>query len=237
MEGAGMAAVCARLREEAEGIWRALHDHPFIRELAAGILPAEKFRFYIEQNLLYLPEYGRAIAIGASKAHDLAELGEFASALTNIVETEIPENRRLLERTIDLGAADMGGTLVMAPANVAYTSYLISAAYRGGPLEVMTALMPCAWSYGDIATRLDAVADHPVYADWVAFFASSRYNDLVADMRTQLESMAADASPTQQDALSAIFQMGARLEWGFWEMGYTLAQWPDVRVTRPAAVA
>jgi thiaminase/transcriptional activator TenA len=232
-----MAAICARLREEAEGIWRTLHGHPFIRELAAGTLPPEKFRFYIEQNLLYLPEYGRAIAIGASKARDLAELGEFASALTNIVEIEIPENRRLRDRIIDLGAADMGGSLVMAPANVAYSSYLISAAYGGGPLEVMTALMPCAWSYGDIATRLESIADHPVYTEWVAFFGSSGYSDLVAEMRTQLEAMAAGASPTQQRNLSAIFQMGARLEWGFWEMGYTLAHWPDVRVARPAAVA
>ncbi len=227
-------SLCSLLREEAHEIWVALHEHPFIRELAAGTLPPEKFRFYIEQNLLYLPEFGRAIAIGASKSADVEELGQFAAALANIVGNEIPENRRLRDRIVELGAEDAGGTSAMAPANVAYTSYLIAAAYRGGPLEVMTALMPCAWSYGDIATSLAVVADHPVYAEWVEFFRSPRYDDLVAEMRDQLDAMAGEVSPSQRRRLSEIFRMGARLEWGFWEMGYTLAQWPDVRLATTA---
>jgi thiaminase (transcriptional activator TenA) len=233
-----MGSTCSQLREQSDAIWRTLHEHPFIRELAAGELPPEKFRFYIEQNLLYLPEYGRAIAIAASKSGDLNELEQFSAALTNIVENEIPENRRLRERIVELGAADMGGSTAMAPANVAYTSYLLATAYRGGPLEIMCALMPCAWSYGDIASSFDAVADHPVYAEWVDFFRSIRYSELVTEMREQLDSMAAGASPALRDRLAEIFRMGARLEWGFWEMGYTLEQWPDVSApTASAAVA
>jgi hypothetical protein len=32
-----------------------LHAHPFPSELAHGVLPLEKFRLFIEQDILYLP--------------------------------------------------------------------------------------------------------------------------------------------------------------------------------------
>src|SRR5262249_46583085 len=117
-----------RLRTACLPIWQSLHEHAFLTELAAGTLPEEKFRFYVEQNLMYLREYSGAIALGAATSRDDVELQAFAAALTNIVEVEIPENEARLQEAIDLGAADRGGTLAMAPANLAYTSYLISAA-------------------------------------------------------------------------------------------------------------
>ena len=49
--------ICDRLRSDCARVWAGLHAHPFIRELAAGTLPPETFRFYVEQNLQYLPEY------------------------------------------------------------------------------------------------------------------------------------------------------------------------------------
>ncbi len=43
-------------RARCEPIWRALHEHPFINELAAGTLPLEKFRFFLEKDNFYLEE-------------------------------------------------------------------------------------------------------------------------------------------------------------------------------------
>jgi len=225
-------SVCADLRERALPVWATLHEHPFIQELAAGTLPPEKFRFYLEQNLLYLPEYARAIAIGAARSRDLPQLQSFTAALDNIVSTEIPENQALLGDIIALGAEDRGGALVMAPRNVAYTSYLIAAAFRGGPLDVMTAIMPCAWSYGEIASALpsEATTAHSVYGAWIGFFASDEYAALVERMKDELDALAAQEGASA-DVLSETFTMGARLELGFWEMAYTLEQWPDVALT------
>ncbi len=180
----GDRSLCADLRQDSVAVWESLQAHPFLAELAAGTLAPEKFRFYLEQNLMYLPEYSRAIAIGAARSRDGDELRSFASALDNIVRVEIPENEALLARIVEAGAADRGGTLAMAPGTLAYTSFLIAVAFKGGPLEVMTAIMPCAWSYGEIATGLRAdAADHPVYGAWLAFFASDEYADLVERMK------------------------------------------------------
>lgn len=228
-------SLCAGLREDCLPVWEALQRHPFVTELAAGTLPPEKFRFYLEQNLMYLPEYSRAIALGAACSRDDAELRAFAADLQNIVATEIPENEARLAEIVELGAGDRGGAREMAPANLAYTSFLIAAAFKGGPLDVMTAIMPCAWSYGEIATRLRADStDHPVYGAWLGFFASEDYAALVERMRDELDALARREG-VERARLSETFRTGARLELGFWEMAYGLEQWPDVAVAAVSA--
>jgi thiaminase/transcriptional activator TenA len=225
--------ICDRLRSDCDRVWAGLHAHPFIRELAAGTLPPDTFRFYVEQNLQYLPEYARTIALGAAKAEDSETMGRFAADLANIIDSEIPENRELLRRALELGAEDRGGAACMAPANVAYTGFLVSVATTGGPLEIMAAIVPCTWSYGDIASSLIAdglVHDHPVYAEWIRFFGQPEYGGIVETMKADLETLAAGADEATVQRLSSIFTMSTRLERAFWDMAFGHDQWPDVAV-------
>jgi thiaminase (transcriptional activator TenA) len=228
------------LRDQSERVWEGLHAHPFLRELSRGVLPLEKFRFFIEQDLLYLPEFARCIAMGAAKSKTETELRYFTAQLEGTLGMEIPSQRRILDRLIELGAEDRAGGLGMAPANVAYTSYLQAVAAREGPLEIVAAVLPCAWSYVEIAGRLASErADHPVYSDWVGFYLTDEVCALVRAMREDFDAMAreADLGPARRRRLAEIFAMSSRLEGAFWEMAYTLDQWPDLRVGAEAPIA
>jgi len=230
------ASLTGRLRADCESDWQLLHEHAFVRGLADATLPPDAFRFYLEQNLQYLPEYARAMALGASHADDLATIRVFAADLANVVEVEIPENEELLRRTIELGARDHGGAQGMAPATLAYTSFLVAAAARGGPLEIMAAILPCAWSYAEIAGRLAGeIADHPVYTDWVGFYLTAEVLGLVHQMRDSFDQMfvKANPGPDVRWRLGENFVTSSRLEGAFWEMAYTLDQWPDLAGGHP----
>jgi thiaminase (transcriptional activator TenA) len=225
-------AFSASLRAQCEGIWAGLHAHPFLRELARGTLPLEKFRFFIEQDLLYLPPFARCMAMGAAKARSEAELEFFTRQADGIIRLEIPSNRRLLEQLISLGAQDRGGSLAMAPANVAYTSFLLATAAQGGPLEITAAILPCSWSYIEIARDLrDELAEHPVYSDWVGFYLGEEEAGLVLNMRETFDDLVREEAlgEGRRRELAEIFMMSSRLEGMFWEMAYTLDQWPDLR--------
>jgi len=137
-----LRALCADDRER-------LHQHPFVRALADGTLPVDAFRFYLEQNLQFLSEYARAIGFGAGRSPDLATLRAFGAALANVVESEIPQNEELLAQTIALGARDLGGAEAMAPATLAYTSFLVATAATDGSLALMAAILPRGWSSDD----------------------------------------------------------------------------------------
>jgi thiaminase (transcriptional activator TenA) len=222
----------ARLRAQCDRVWTGLHAHPFLAGLARGTLPLDRFRFFIEQDLLYLPAFARCMAAGAAKSATEAELEFFTRQLDGIIRLEIPSNRRLLEHVIGLGAEDRGGSRGMAPANVAYTSFLLATAAGGGPLEITAAILPCSWSYLEIAEGLrDQIAAHPVYSDWVAFYLQPEEADLVMNMRETFDAMTREGavSDEKRAQLAGIFMMSSRLEGMFWDMAYTLDQWPDLR--------
>lgn len=225
------APASERFRARSDRIWQGLHAHPFITELAAGTLPIDKFRFFLEQDNLYLQDYARCLAMGAAKSRNEVELRYFITDLNQVLDQELPSNRSLLERVTELGAADRGGASEMAPANVAYTSYMRSLAMHGGPLEIMASLLPCAWSYIEIATALaDGVdRDHPVYADWVGYFALPQNVEMVADMRHDFDRLVEQEAPSgpRWDEIDRIFATSSRLEHRFWEMAYTFERWPD----------
>ena len=219
-----------RLRDQCSRVWAGLHAHPFLAELARGSLPLDRFRFFIEQDLLYLPAFARCMAAGAAKSGSAAELEFFSRQLDGVTRLEIPSNVRLLEQVVELGAADRGGSRGMAPATVAYTSFLLATAAGGGVAEIIAAILPCSWSYIEIADGLrEQIAPHPVYADWVSFYLQPQEAELVRQMRSTFDALAGVLSDEQRGRLAEIFLMSSRLEGMFWDMAYTLDQWPDLR--------
>ncbi len=222
----------ASLRTIAAPIWDALVSHPFTRGLADGTLPPERFRFYISQNLLYLPEYARMIAIGASRSVDNRALAESTRALVNIVDVEIPQNVRMRDDIVAIAGPTGPSDLIMAPATAAYSSWLLATAGSGTALDVSAALLPCAWSYGEIARGLiDVVSAKdalPVYREWLAFFASDDYDAVVVDLRHAFDRDYAAADDASRARLADIFVTGCRMERLFWDQGFAGRHWPDL---------
>jgi thiaminase (transcriptional activator TenA) len=48
-----------RLRRQADEIWKAQHQHPFVRGIGNGTLSLERFKFWLRQDYVFLIEYGR----------------------------------------------------------------------------------------------------------------------------------------------------------------------------------
>ena len=88
--------VSAQLRKRGATSWAAATGHPMVHQIGAGTLPHATFRRYFEQNILYLKEYARSIALIVSKAPDLAAADVLSRFLAQIVQIEIPANLGLL---------------------------------------------------------------------------------------------------------------------------------------------
>lgn len=218
------------LRQNASVAWESLESHPFVIQMASGTLPLNAFRFYIDQNLLYLPEYARALAIGVSGSVNDDELLWFTKAVDNIVHVEIPENQMLRDKVALLGGTSHPNAQTMAPATLAYTSYLLATATRTDSLGVMALILPCAWTYQDIAlvNRGNAV-DHPVYGEWLRFFSTPEYDAVVRSLRADMDSLAQGVDDDRKRDVSKIFTNGVRLEQTFWDMALNEEHWPDLR--------
>jgi thiaminase/transcriptional activator TenA len=205
------------LRELGITTWRAATEHPMVREIGAGTLPHDRFRWFFEQNVLYLEDYARAIGLILGKAPDSDALDVLSRFATQIVHTELPANRTFLERLG--GRVDRIDPLrTMHPVAYAYTRHLLQVAGQGTCAEGLTAVLPCQWSYGELAVHLAAhVPDDAVYADWIGMFANDAYDRLVTESTSLLDRLA-DAAQLRR--LEWIFNASVRYEVDFWDMAY-----------------
>lgn len=211
--------VAAQLHDRGRSVWQAAHLHPMIAEIGNGSLPHETFRFYFEQNLMYLEDYARAIAFIAAKAPDVNAMTVLARFHQQIVENEIPANNQFLAR---LGGEPRSSSInAMRPVNYSYTRHLLFATSQGSPATGLAAILPCQWSYGEIASRLATqVPEDKIYADWIALFANPAYDALVADSVRLLDRLASEESLGAQE-LESTFDWSSRFELAFWQMAYS----------------
>ena len=190
-----------------------------VRQIGEGTLPHETFRRYFEQNVLYLADYSRAIGLIIGKAPDLASASVLSRFLGQIVGTEIPANLAFLAR---LGGfpEEAEDPASMLPTTYAYTRHLLYTCAQGTCAEGLAAVLPCQWSYGELARPLMASPPtDPVYADWVAMFGSDDYEALVEET-TGLLDRVADRRADAMQRLSLVFDTSTRYEVQFWDMAY-----------------
>ena len=213
--------VSGMLHQAGARTWAKAIGHPMVQAIADGSLPHETFRRYFEQNVLYLQDYARAIALIASKVPDREALTILSRFLGQIVEHEIPANLSFLERLGGDPAAP-GGAGSLKPAAYAYTRHLLAVSAQGDAAEGLAAVLPCQWSYGEIAGRLMASAPaDPIYTDWIKMFGSEDYGALVEQSTALLDRLANPADEARMASLSRIFDRSTQYEVAFWDMAYS----------------
>jgi thiaminase/transcriptional activator TenA len=212
--------VSAMLHDAGADAWAAAVAHPMVREIAAGTLPHETFRGYFRQNVLYLEAYARAIGLVIAQAPDRAALDVLTRFETRIVETEIPANLAFLDK---LGGDEevAAGRGAMHPTTYAYTRHLLAVCAMQDCAAGLTAVLPCQWSYGELARPLMAArpAD-PIYADWIALFGDDDYEALVGETTALLDRLVDPDDAARVASLSKIFERSISYERAFWDMAY-----------------
>jgi len=209
----------ARLRE-------AIHRLPFNTELAAGSLEPDRFRVYIVQDALYLGRFARVLAIAAAKAPDSDAMQSFAqSALSAVAVEQALHGRYLREFGIDPAGIDDAET---SPDCLAYTSYLLAAAYHE-PWEVLVAaLLPCFRIYWDVGCTIaqKAAPDNP-YRAWIDTYADERFGKAVETAVAIGDRAATAVTAATRAAMLAAFVRACQYEWLFWDGAYQGRSWPS----------
>ena len=110
--------------------------------------------------------------------------------------------------------------------NVAYTRYVMDAGVQGDFLDLMAALSPCCFGYGEIGARLAGSADaHTPYRDWIETYADEDYQGVMASVGQMIDGavmrrLGPDfATSARWPALQDRFATATRLEVAFWDMG------------------
>ena len=206
-------------------IYAAILRHPFLTGLTDGTLPQERFLFYAVQDALYLREFARSLALAAARAPE----DDWIIMFSDHAATALRVERSLHEsffKDFGLSPADVN-TTPLAPTNLAYTSYLLAVAHGAPYHEALAALLPCYWIYWEVGKELErAGSPNPLYARWIATYASEEFGAVVRDVLGATDAVAARLGPGERAAMQRHVLTTSRYEWMFWDMGWRLEAWP-----------
>ncbi len=214
--------ITERLRQNADTIWQGIFRQPFVVELYQGDLPLEKFKFYVLQDYNFLVAMMKTLAILAAKAES-AEVTREMLALAHLEATsEFESYEDLLGK---LGYA-IGDAIKTEPAevNTSYTGFLIATTSLRTFWEGLAAILPCFWSYAEIAEyHRDKLKGNTnrLYTEWASVYLSEPYRNLVSSLRALLDT----AHHVEYEKLREVFIIASKYEVMFWSTAYEMKVW------------
>ena len=203
-----------RLLNASKTIWDAYNEHPFVLGIQNGTLERDKFRYYIMQDFLYLKDYAKTYAVGVAKAKSVETANLFAKYI-NVMNGELDVHKGYMGKF----AVTQEEIDAMKPSldNLSYTSYMVRVAYDESEVEVLAAVLSCAYSYEVIAKKI--VANRPESVDDPFYGAAG--NVILIET---LDRLSAHYTEEQLRHLEDIFIACSRYEMAFWQMAWEMRQ-------------
>jgi len=215
----------AHLREIADPIWEAQHEHPFVRGIGDGTLDVEKFGHWLRQDYLYLIDYARLFAAGVLKAPDLPTMNTMAEMVHAILHMEMDLHRSYVAE-FGITTEDLERE-TKAPTCQGYTNFLLRTATTGDFAELLAALLPCIWGYAEVGARLEqrGMPDDERYARWIGMYASEEFAQLGEWCRDLVDRVASGMPDDARRRMEEAFVTSSRYELAFWEMAWSGERW------------
>ena len=216
----------AQLRNRGARIWRAIENHAFLRELHAGTLPMNRFTYFILQDYVYLLDFAQVLCQGGAKSPDLETLELFCRHALGAVEVERSFHASF-GKTLGLSRKQLDA-VPKGPITQAYIGHLQSVARSGTLGEIVAAVLPCYWIYGEVGKRLyrNRPSKPKIYRQWIETYASEAFWQPVREQIQLMDKLGAAASSSEKKFMNAHFLLSSRYEFMFWEQAYRLESWP-----------
>ncbi|MGZ2368402.1 thiaminase II [Ancylomarina sp. YFZ004] len=192
-------------------------DLPFIKGLIDGTLSKERFNFYIQQDAIYLAEFGKVLAGIASKLKQAIDSEAFYKFACDTMIVEQSLHSTFLKEKAEQAS----------PSCLLYTSYLHKQLNQA-PIEIsLAAVLPCFWIYrevGDYILANQTSSDNP-YQVWIDTYGGEEFAGAVNQAIQICDKYAENSTKFQQEQMTEAFLMASKMEWLFWNSAWNLEAW------------
>jgi len=177
-----------RLWDENRDLAIACLEHPFVRALSEGSLPAEVFGRYVAQDVYYLEAFFRAYALAAARCEGRHRA---AVALHRLMGGVLQELEMHAGHAAALGLEL--GAVTPHPATTSYVDLLLGVAWNRGLAETIAVMTPCMRLYAFLGAALAAKrrSDHP-YREWIDAYSGLEAEELAGTLEGLLDEVAED---------------------------------------------
>lgn len=185
-----------------------------------------RFTYFILQDYVYLLDFAQVLCQGGAKSPDLETLEMFARHALGAVEVERSFHASF-GKSLGLSHKQLDA-VPKGPVTQAYIGHLQSVARSGSLGEIVAAVLPCYWIYGEIGRRLyrNRPRKPKIYRQWIETYASEAFWQPVREQIQLMDRLGARANSSEKQLMTAHFILSSRYEFMFWEQAYRLESWP-----------
>lgn len=215
------------LRNSNDQLWNSIFNHAFVKGIGDGTLPEDKYSFFLKQDYLYLIDFSRVFALGAAKAHQLNDMGYFATLLNATLNMEMDLHRRTCER-FGIAAKELEET-EKSMITTAYTNFLIRSCYEGSFKDLLAVLLPCAAGYTEIGRLLKSrgLPENTFYRDWINTYASEEFQEFADWLIAKMNGLSEGSGEEDKNRWHQLYRFSARFEYLFFDMSWKMEMWPE----------
>ncbi|MCH2679018.1 MAG: TenA family protein [Alphaproteobacteria bacterium] len=207
--------------------WNLYTQHKFVQKVSDGSLDKKLYLKYLKQDYVFLIHFSRAWALLVAKSKSVNEMRIASATLDALVNEEIQlhiktcKDEGITEEQLFKTEEELN--------NLAYTRFVLEAGYSGDFLDLLVALSPCVFGYGEIGLYLKSISknDNP-YISWINTYNSKEYQEVCINIGSLLDEATQDrlgkdfANNVLWPKLEKTFLIATKLEIDFWEMSLKL---------------
>ncbi len=220
------AAFYDDLRRGTESLWQAIFDHPFVKGIGEGSLSYDRYEFFLKQDYIYLIDFSRVFALASAKAHQLEDMGYFATLLDATLNMEMDLHRKTCS-AFGITGEDLEAT-EPAMITTAYTNLLVRTCYEGTLTDILGVLLPCAIGYAEIGQKLKSggLPENPHYQEWINTYSGKDFVSLADWLKQKFNQITLDISESSKRRIRHLYLSSARFEYLFFDMCWNKEAWP-----------
>ena len=215
-----------QLRQEANHIFEACYEHPFVRGIAEGTLGKEQLIHYVKQDFEYLNAIMQTYALGMTKCTTREDMAMFNTSISFVLNSETHPHHNFC-RVADVDFEDLQG-FPLAPTAQHYTRHMLNVGRSGTLGETIAVVLPCPYIYLYIGDRIieeyHPNQQHPFF-DWITFYGGQEDPRMNLYLK-RLDQLAEKASEQERTNMKDNFMLSCQLEYMFFDMAYKLEEWP-----------
>jgi len=193
-------------------VFRQIINCSFVQSLTKGTLPRACFKHYLAQDILYIIDDARALALTAARAEDtddmyfLLQLAKDGLDIERALQTDMVKHFKIEVVT------------QKSPAFKAYTDFLLNHACHSPYPVALASLLPCFWVYHNTGKHIkkNTVPNNP-YQKWLNTYSDDIYNQYVSRFIQLTEKEGQKAHNALQEQMISAFIEGTVNEFRVFE--------------------
>jgi thiaminase/transcriptional activator TenA len=209
-----------QLMRAVEPQWRAMLEHPFLRQTADSTLPAGRFETWLRQDYLFVRKDVSFIGglLARSPVHLSRMLGEFIPALHQ--EMDLFES---MAKELGVNLED----IEPSPTCHAYQMFLLATVHTQSFAESFTVLYGSEKAYYDSWTQVKKLqTQKSPYQRFIDHWSSDAFAAWVNQLAQALDNLAPGCGADELKRMEDLLRLTARYEYLFWDMALTGTGWP-----------